>query len=134
MRDKIEVHNLDYKMVIKDFVSFLCKELQINPNKVYVYGMDESVYKEQRAVGACIDEPNDEFILLVYQGSRKIENIFDTIAHEMIHVKQFLKENLNHWLNTCSDVPYKQQWWEVEAWNNSANLVIKFANFLKGKS
>jgi hypothetical protein len=114
---------VDYPSFIEKFARFLCDELQIRPAKVTIvpYELDDGI------LGLCLDESDDEFIVFVKEKDRDIGCICTTIAHEMIHVKQFLKENLNHWLNTCRDTPYHKRWWEVEARLDSVPLVEKFA-------
>ena len=113
--------------LVEKFTDFLCRELGIMPLKVTIipYEVDDGT------LGLCIDESEDEFLLLVREKGRDIGCVFTTIAHEMIHVKQFLKDNLNHWIHTCWDTPYHERWWEVEAFADSVPLVEKFAKTLK---
>jgi hypothetical protein len=75
----------------------------------------------------CIDESEDEFIILVKEQSRDLQDMFITIAHEMIHVKQHMKENLGWFLDNYGDIPYRERWWEKEAFDKSVPLVVKFA-------
>jgi hypothetical protein len=37
-----------------------------------------------------------------------------TLAHEMVHVKQYLKDNLAE--HFTYDIPYMERWWEKEAY------------------
>jgi hypothetical protein len=113
--------------LVEKFTDFLCHELDIRPLKVTI----ASYEPDDGTLGLCIDESEDEFILLVKEKGRDIGCVFNTIAHEMIHVKQFLKENLNHWIHTCWETPYHERWWEVEAYSESVPLVEKFAKTLK---
>lgn len=112
--------------LVQKFVLWLCKELQIQPDSISIHGEDEldGVY------GLCMDVSESEFVILVKTSKRNIGEIFTTIAHEMIHVKQYMKENLGHWMDNCQDIPYLQRWWEVEAFTESVPLVEKFAKEL----
>jgi hypothetical protein len=112
--------------LVQKFVLWLCKELQIQPDSISIHGEDDldGVY------GLCMDVTESEFVILVKTGKRNIGEIFTTIAHEMIHVKQYMKENLGHWMDNCHDIPYMQRWWEVEAFSKSVHLVEKFAKEL----
>lgn len=107
------------------FILWLCHELNIQPDAVSVYGEDD-----MDVLGMCIDDSETEFTILVKTGSHDIGQIFNTIAHEMIHVKQYMKENLGMLLDDCEHIPYMERWWEVEAFGNSAPLVEKFAKGL----
>lgn len=126
MFTRIETVGFNDPTLISTFVKFLCKELQINPKNITLESMDTSVYLSTNAIGLCMDIEVDEFVIMVYEKHRNITEICNTIAHEMIHVRQFLKDNLNHWISTCWDVPYTNRWWEVEAFSNSLDLVKKF--------
>lgn len=112
--------------LVSDFVNFTCKELSINPEKITVASWDAG--KEMR--GVCIDESDTEFIILVNEAERNLTEVFTTIAHEMIHVKQYMKENLGLFLDNRSYIPYPERWWEKEAFNNSIKLVEKFVRTL----
>lgn len=116
-----------YPKFLEQFAQFLCVELDIHPAKITIvpYEMDD------KTLGLCLDVTEDEFLVFVKEKGRDIGCMCTTIAHEMIHVKQFLKDNLNHWIHTCWDTPYHQRWWEVEAYADSIPLVEKFAKTLK---
>ena len=112
-------------VLTQQFVHWLCAELNIQPDAVAVYGEDGmDVY------GMCIDDSETEFTILVKTGSRNIGEIFNTIAHEMIHVRQYMQENLGSLLDNCEHIPYMQRWWEIEAFSKSVSLVEKFAKGL----
>jgi hypothetical protein len=119
--------NAPHQNMVEKFVGWLCVELQISPRSLEVYAQDDL----DGALGMCVDVSEDEFMILVKTKHRDLADYFVTIAHEMIHVKQYLKENLGHWMDTCSDTPYRQRWWEIEAFGLSAPLVEKFAKGLK---
>jgi len=118
---------VDAPVFVEKFARFLCDELQIRPAKVTIVPYEQN----DGILGLCLDESDDEFIVFVKEKDRDIGCVCTTIAHEMIHVKQFLKENLNHWIHTCWDTPYHKRWWEIEAYKNAVPLVEKFASTLK---
>ena len=126
----LEVQGFNNSNFIEKFAKFLKKELQIDKGNISIYPMEEEVHLQSRANGLCIDSSEDDFILLIYENKRSIDKVFNTIAHEMIHVKQFIKENLNHYLDTCLDIPYDERWWEKEAKTESWNLVLKYVDYL----
>ena len=112
--------------LVSDFVSFVCKELNITPSKITVasYDVGDQIH------GMCIDESDSEYIILVNETERNLTEVFTTIAHEMIHVKQYMKENLSWFLANRSHIPYMERWWEKEAFTGAVPLVEKFAKTL----
>lgn len=112
--------------LVEKFTKFLCEELDIRPSKITVaqYELDDGI------LGLCLDESDDEFIVFVKEQGRNIGEIFTTIAHEMVHVKQYMKENLGWFLENRKDIPYIDRWWEKEAFSMAVPLVENFAKTL----
>lgn len=108
---------------VKSFVRFLCAELVIEPKRITVAEWEEL---ESNVIGLCIDESEDEFIILVKMQTRNMQEMLVTIAHEMIHVKQHMKENLGWFLDNRSHIPYLERWWEKEAFSNALPLYKKY--------
>lgn len=121
----IKVENLD-EALTKDFVNFCCKELDIAPNYIEIVG-DENVGDR---TGACIDLSENDFMIIVETGNRNLTQIYTTIAHEMVHVKQYMKEDLGNLLDK-DKTPYFQRWWETEAREKSLDFVKKFVDILE---
>jgi hypothetical protein len=118
---------MKHDSLVEQFVNFICKELSINPLKLTIASYDE----DDNLNGLCMDESDNEFIILVKETDRNIGEIFTTIAHEMIHVKQYMKENLGWFLDNRKDIPYMDRWWEKEAFKDAVPLVEKFASTFK---
>lgn len=122
---KVAVNMELRSFLIKNFVQFICSEYDIVPKRISI-----SSFESESSFGLCIDENDDEFLILVKEKDRKIEDIFVTIAHEMVHVKQYMKENLGWFLDNRCDIPYSSRWWEKEAFSSAVPLVEKFAKGL----
>jgi len=118
---------MKHDSLVEKFVNFICKELDIEPLKLTIASYDE----DDNLNGLCMDESDSEFIILVKETDRNIGEIFTTIAHEMIHVKQYMKENLGWFLDNRKDIPYMDRWWEKEAFKDAVPLVEKFASTFK---
>lgn len=115
-----------WRKLTEQFVSFLATELNVIPERLVLAeheGTDGNL-------GLCIDLSDTEFMILVKTDSRNIGEIFTTIAHEMIHVKQYMQENLGWFLDNRSYIPYQERWWEKEAFQHAVPLVEKFAKGL----
>lgn len=118
--------HINYAPLVERFATFLCVELDIRPRTITI----ASYEPDDNTLGICLDESEDEFIILVKDKGRNITDVFVTIAHEMIHVKQYMKENLGWFLDNRSDIPYLERWWEKEAFSFSSPLVEKFTKIL----
>ena len=119
--------SISHPAVVKSFVRFLCKELDINPKRITIAEWEDL---ESNVLGLCIDESEDEFIILVKEESRDLQDVLITIAHEMIHVKQHIKQDLGWFLDNCGHIPYQERWWEKEAFRKSIFLLVKFSKHI----
>ena len=120
---KIEIElDASYKKMVKKFVMFLCKELSILPRKITIISCDLDGTN-----GMCIDRDEGTFTILVKEDSRDVGQVFTTVAHEMIHVKQYMTQDLGRMLDESSQLPYEDRWWEHEAYEKAVPLVEKFA-------
>ena len=114
-----------YDWLAKEFVEFLCSELSILPHRLDIVteDMDENV-------GQCIDVDEGSYLILIKTLNRDIGRVFITIAHEMIHVKQYMTQELGRLLDEQQHVPYEERWWEQEAYERAVPLLEKFAKNL----
>jgi vacuolar-type H+-ATPase catalytic subunit A/Vma1 len=60
--------------------------------------------------------------------NRNLTEVYITIAHEMVHVKQFIKQNLSD--KYSNKRPHHDRWWEREANAKSKELVKKYVDIL----
>jgi len=94
--------------------------------------------------GLCIiDEYNNQnkprsFTIEINKNQSKLE-ILNAVAHEMVHVKQYvygeLNEQMSSWLGQkidCNEVDYFEQPWEVEAYNLEAFLTVMYLSEKNG--
>jgi hypothetical protein len=114
-----------YDRLVNEFTKFLCKELCILPRSVTIVG-----YDLEQDFGMCFDDSDGEYTILVKESGRDIGQVFTTIAHEMIHVKQYMTQELGRLLDEQQDLPYEQRWWEKEAYEKAVPLVEKFSKTL----
>ena len=115
--------SISHAAIVKSFVRFICSELNIKPKRITIAEWEEL---EGNTIGLCIDESEDEFIILVKEQTRTLHEILITIAHEMIHVKQYMLQHLGWFLDNHGHIPYHKRWWEREAFSHSVPLVKKY--------
>ena len=125
---KIDVTELDVTLT-ENFVEFCCYELNVYPDLIVVEGWDEPF--RGGSLGLCYEvDFKQEYLIMVSKKGRNITEIYNTIAHEMIHVKQFMKQNLSAAASEEHKPVYEVRWWEVEAREKSADIVKKYVDKL----
>lgn len=115
----------DYDALIDDFVYYICKHFGILPRRISIESAELVGNR-----GMCFDDDVGEFTILVNR-TDDVGAIFATVAHEMIHVKQYMTQNLGQILDESTELPYDSRWWEEEAFNGAVPLVEAFANKIK---
>ena len=114
--------NKSYVKLANRFVEFLCSELSVRPSKLSIVSADL-----RDCIGQCIDFDEDNYVILVKEDGRDIGQVFTTIAHEMVHVRQYMTQELGRLLDEQQHIPYEERWWEKEAYEMAVPLVEKFA-------
>jgi hypothetical protein len=124
---KVKVKNLDERLTV-DFATFCCHALDIKPRVLYIDAYDELA---DGLLGYCLDVDVDKGIysIVVSTGDRNITEIYKTIAHEIVHVKQYMLQDLGN-LIEMKGYDYKSVWWEEEANKKSDELVKKYVDIL----
>lgn len=124
---KKEIFNLD-ETLTENYLEFCCDELSVYPDFITIEATDTPL--KDGALGLCYEvEFKDEYYIIVYKGDRNITEIFDTISHEMIHVKQFMTQGLSQKIREHMPI-YGERWWEKEAKKKSFALVQKYVDNL----
>lgn len=122
----VKVTNLDSQLTV-DFATFCCKQLDIRPKKLYINGYTDI---SDNLKGYCIDIEKDVFIIAVSIKDRNLTEIYTTIAHEIVHVKQYMTQDLTRFLAGQNEVGYHTSWYEREAREKSFDFVKKFVDIL----
>ena len=125
---QIDVVDLDETLTQK-FVKFCCDQLGVYPDLIRIEGWDEPF--KDGALGLCYEvDCREEYWIMVCTKGRNLTEIYNTIAHEMVHVKQFMTESLSEHITDEHKPVYNERWWEVEAGEKSLNLVKKYVDIL----
>lgn len=127
LKMRLKVEGLDYKLT-ETFVKFCLDRLPANPNYIEIVGQDTLVNGKS---GLCIDIDEDNFLILVSKESKSLSQIYISIAHELVHVKQFMYDNLGTLLDQGYE--YDTCWWEQEARERSERFLLEFVKYFKLK-
>lgn len=77
--------------------------------------------------GECYQNTLTEY-MIVLRGGNPTGCMLATLVHELVHVKQFLRDDLASQLHFT--IQYEDRWWEVEARELEVKLIESFADYL----
>lgn len=125
---------------IQSAVLFFCQELNLGRSRFNLSVQSVSgLHRVQQARGGVI-QTDDKSIVMLLDSKLKTEELVQTIAHEMIHVKQIARGRLtcfirdgnmeNCWLGKKLEMPYHLRPWEVEAFRQEKILAYRLFSIL----
>jgi hypothetical protein len=121
---QVVISGFDSKEVlVEKAIFFYANRLGIEPKTISVYVNDSMV-----VCGGCYAEDENEFMIDVKVKDRTLTEIFMTLGHEMVHIKQYTKNNLAKAFTTS--IPYYDRWWEKEAYELEVVLIKEFSDFI----
>ena len=98
---------------VNNAVDLFCSFLGIEKPNLHIF-TDETISPN----GACYRNSDDEFMIVLKE--RDQGHMMVTLAHEMVHVKQYLLDGLSdEW---DASIPYMERWWEKEAYQKEIEL------------
>jgi hypothetical protein len=82
------------------------------------------------AYGYCLNTDNNKTFELEIRKGMSLYNLISTVCHEMVHVKQYYRKEMDHnyrWKSRkiSSDTAYTDQPWEKEAFKLEEKLAIE---------
>lgn len=121
---------------IIDAIEFFMKRLNLDGN-VRIVRFAAKRYCKDAPTGDCTTfivkkEFGVRFAGKGAAGRRDLVAVLQTIAHELVHVKQHMFDDLhkqyalNQKLPEDQKVPYRETWWEKEAYDREVPLVREF--------
>ena len=144
----LDMRKSDRKLLIDACINFYAQELKINKNKFcLIVKSIRGLIKNTDAAGSAYHVPkylrNDKLSSKMYfmqlDSGIEMEKLIQTIAHEMVHIKQFVKGQITYkgrsmyWLGNRvvkSRINYYDQPWEIDAWSKEKVLSAKIYKIL----
>jgi hypothetical protein len=84
-----------HKKLVEDYILNLVKELGIDQRRKWSLTVSFKSRVEDDCMGVCIDDPDKDFDIelarIVSTGRVNFYEQMQTLAHEMVHVKQFFE-------------------------------------------
>lgn len=106
----IEGMNQDFTYKV---VKFFCDALGIGVPSLHIF-VDDTI----SVAGACYQNDHDDYLIALRQ--QDLGQMIVTLAHELVHVKQYVLDGLAEKWDTS--IPYRERWWEVEAYEKEVEL------------
>ena len=129
----------DFKPYVYRAASFFAEELikntriRNNCHTLIVFNDKITEYGYAEIKGYNTAKQARDFLIEIHPGIG-VRNIFETLAHEMVHVKQYVNGELNDTMNTwrgkeinSDDMEYWEHPWEIDALGRECGLLTKFA-------
>ena len=89
--------------------------------------------KPEGAVGYCLELDDNRTFELEIDHTQPLRQLLETVAHEMVHVKQYARRELNPnkevWLGKTYNPKSMSYWdlpWEIEAHGREVGLFIRY--------
>ncbi len=127
---------IKHKAKVRAYVEHLCKDLGINRmwSKVLFIRFHTSLKHESQ--GLCWGDRNEGYVEIDIARTSNgedipYETIMQTLAHEMVHAKQYLRGELDGWTNSWKgrkprNYKYENAPWEKEAYKLEMKLYENF--------
>lgn len=92
---------------------------------------------KKKGMKGCVSEIAPRYLIMLLDADLKGNALFETLAHEMIHVKQYARgqfridRNKTIWFGKPLKLKYYQQPWEIEAMSKEKVLASKLYSIIQ---
>ena len=114
---------------VEKMVAFCAKKLMPKMN----LDITVNLCKPTGAMGYCLEADDKRTFELEIDKSQSLRALLETVAHEMVHVKQYARRELNPnkevWMGKTynpKDVNYWDLPWEIEAHGREVGLFVRY--------
>jgi hypothetical protein len=121
------------KTVIETCVELFKKELKLENSKYSLVILTDRGMSKRDGCRGSVFQVGPKALGMVIDTAMNIENLIITIAHEMVHVKQYARGQITHgknlkskfWMGQKIKSQYYDSPWEVEAYSRERVLANK---------
>ena len=114
----------------KSMVEFCVKKLM---PRITNLDITVRLCKPTGAMGYCLELEDNRTFELEIDSTKPLRQLLETIAHEMVHVKQYARRELNPnnelWCGKTVDPKKVSYWdlpWEIEAHGREVGLFVRY--------
>jgi len=130
------------RQLVEEIANFVHAKLMPRQHNIEVnVELVRNLNEKEGAFGWCTDEGDKEYTVTI-DSSSQISAMLQTVAHEMVHVKQYARNELKQlarqpmyrWKNEYLplETPYYDQPWEKEAYELEEELYKEWSNTRNG--
>lgn len=116
---------------VKSIVEFCIKTLM---PRMKTLDITVNLTKPSGALGYCLELDSKREFELEIDKTQPLRKLLETVAHEMVHVKQFARREMHpendHWYGKTYNPKKVSYWdlpWEIEAHGRELGLFIRWA-------
>ena len=132
------------KNVIETCVALFKKELKLENSQYSLVILTDRGMSKRDGCRGSVFQVGPKALGMVIDTAMSIENLIITIAHEMVHVKQYARGQIKHgknlkskfWMGQKNKSQYYDSPWEIEAYSKErvlANKVFKIIDTAHAK-
>lgn len=114
---------------VEKMVAFCAKKLMPKMN----LDITVNLCKPTGAMGYCLEAEDKRTFELEIDKSQSLRSLLETVAHEMVHVKQYARRELNPnkevWMGKTYNPKNINYWdlpWEIEAHGREVGLFVRY--------
>lgn len=121
------------KTVIENCVELFKKELKLQNSKYSLVILTDRGMSKRDGCRGSVFQVGPKALGMVLDTAVNLENLIITIAHEMVHVKQYARGQIKHgknlksrtWMGQKNKSQYYDSPWEIEAYTKERVLANK---------
>jgi hypothetical protein len=114
---------------------FLAQQLKINRSRWTLEIQTKRGLKRNEDMKGCVVRMGPSYVLMLLDSQLSFDDLLNTLSHEMVHVKQFVrkqmviketpKRSVYYWKGKRVVADYYNQPWEMEAWSKERLLATR---------
>ena len=115
---------------VEDIVGFCIKTLM---PRMKTLNITVKLCKPDGALGYCLETDNNRTFEIEIDKTQSLRSLLETVAHEMVHVKQFARRELHPandtWFGKTYNPKKVSYWdlpWEIEAHGREVGLFVRW--------
>ena len=121
------------KSIIETSANFFAKELGLSRSRFTLLIMTEKGMARREGMRGAVHKVGPKFITMIIDSGLEFERLIITLAHEMVHVKQYARGQIkpsrscktHYWMGQHIRKSYYDQPWEIEAYTKERVLANK---------
>jgi len=135
----LEMRQSDRKMLIDACINFYARELKIDKKNFTLAIFSTKGLANDIGANGMAYRIEDKIYSMHLDSRISMENLIQVIAHEMVHIKQFVRGQISfkgrsmYWLGNKvikSKINYYDHPWEIDAWSKEKVLSAKIYKIL----